>query len=90
MEIKELDLETRNKIYSHTKSILRKYQKGIVTGKLTADKFAKSILCDDYFIIENFQIILSFSFFSDFFIFFQPLILAHEISKILSLTQNLI
>ena len=48
MEIKELDLETRNKIYSHTKSILRKYQKGIVTGKLTADKFAKNILCDDY------------------------------------------
>ena len=41
MEIRELDLETRNKIYSHTKSILRKYQKGIVTGKLTADKFAK-------------------------------------------------
>ena len=27
---------------------MRKYQKGIVTGKLTADKFAKSILCDDY------------------------------------------
>lgn len=48
MEIKELDLETRNKLYSHTKSILRKYQKGIVTGKLTADKFAKNILCDDY------------------------------------------
>ena len=41
MEIKELDLETRNKIYSHTKSILRKYQKGIVTGKLTADKLLK-------------------------------------------------
>ncbi|MDY3373225.1 MAG: hypothetical protein SOX50_08140 [Terrisporobacter othiniensis] len=48
MEIRELDLETRNKIYSHTKSILRKYQKGIITGKLTADKFAKNILCDDY------------------------------------------
>lgn len=48
MKIRELDLETRNKIYSHTKSILRKYQKGIVTGKLTADKFAKNILCDDY------------------------------------------
>lgn len=48
MEIKELDLETRNKIYSHTKSVLRKYQKGIITGKLTADKFAKNILCDDY------------------------------------------
>ena len=48
MEIRELDLETRNKIYSHTKSILRKYQKGIITGKLTADKFASNILCDDY------------------------------------------
>lgn len=48
MEIRELDLETRNKLYSHTKSILRKYQKGIVTGKLTADKFAQNILCDDY------------------------------------------
>ena len=48
MDIRELDLETRNKIYSHTKSILRKYQKGIITGKLTADKFAKNILCDDY------------------------------------------
>ena len=48
MEIRELDLETRNKIYSHTKSILRKYQKGVVTGKLTADKFAQNILCDDY------------------------------------------
>lgn len=48
MEIKELDLETRHKIYSHTKSILRKYQKGIITGKLTADKFAQNILCDDY------------------------------------------
>lgn len=48
MEIKELDLETRHKIYSHTKSILRKYQKGIITGKLTADKFAQNILNDDY------------------------------------------
>lgn len=47
MEIRELDLETRNKIYGYTKSILRKYQKGIVTGKLTADKFAQNILCDD-------------------------------------------
>ena len=48
MKIRDLDLKTRNKIYSHTKSILRKYQKGIVTGKLTADKFAQNILCDDY------------------------------------------
>ena len=48
MVIKELDLETRNKIYSHTKSILRKYQKVIITGKLTADKFAQNILCDEY------------------------------------------
>lgn len=48
MEMRELDLETRNKIYSHTKNILRKYQKGIVTGKLTADKFASNILCDEF------------------------------------------
>lgn len=47
MEIRELDLETRNKIYGYTKSILRKYQKGIVTGKLTADKFAQNILSDE-------------------------------------------
>lgn len=47
MIIEELDLETRSKIYSHTKKVLRKYQKGILTGKLTADKFATNILCDD-------------------------------------------
>ena len=54
MEIRELDLETRNKIYGYTKSILRKYQKGIVTGKLTADKFVQNILCD-----ENINCIIS-------------------------------
>lgn len=47
MNIEQLDLETRSKIYNHTKKILRKYQKGIVTGKLTADKFADNILSDD-------------------------------------------
>lgn len=47
MHIEQLDLETRSKIYNHTKKVLRKYQKGIVTGKLTADKFADNILSDD-------------------------------------------
>lgn len=46
MIIEDLDLETRSKIYNHTKKILRKYQKGIITGKLTADKFADNILSD--------------------------------------------
>ncbi len=44
MQIEQLDLETRNKIYNYTKKVLRKYQKGIISGKLTADKFADNIL----------------------------------------------
>ncbi|HJG97341.1 MAG TPA: hypothetical protein K8V90_09590 [Romboutsia timonensis] len=44
MQIEQLDLETRSKIYNYTKKILRKYQKGIITGKLTADKFVENIL----------------------------------------------
>lgn len=47
MEIENLNLDTRNKIYNHTKKVLRKYQKGIVTGKLTADKFAENILSNN-------------------------------------------
>lgn len=47
MLIEDLDLETRSKIYSYTKKILRKYQKGIITGKLTANKFAENILCNE-------------------------------------------
>ncbi len=47
MIIENLDLETRSKIYSYTKKVLRKYQKGIVTGKITADKFADNILSND-------------------------------------------
>ena len=47
MEIEKLDLETRSKIYNYTKKVLRKYQKGIITGKLTADKFAENILSND-------------------------------------------
>ncbi len=48
MQIEELDLETRNKIYCYTKKILRKYQKGITSGKLTADKFVDNILSQDF------------------------------------------
>lgn len=47
MQIDQLDLETRSKVYSYTKKVLRKYQKGIVTGKLTADKFADNILSNN-------------------------------------------
>lgn len=47
MQIEQLDLETRSKLYGYTKKVLRKYQKGIVTGKLTADKFADNILSNE-------------------------------------------
>ena len=47
MLIEDLDLETRSKIYGFTKKILRKYQKGITTGKLTASKFAENILSNE-------------------------------------------
>jgi hypothetical protein len=47
MQVEELDLQTRSKLYAHTKKVLRKYQKGIVSGKLTADKFADNILSDN-------------------------------------------
>lgn len=47
MRIEDLDLKTRSQLYSFTKKVLRKYQKGIITGKLTADKFADNILSDD-------------------------------------------
>lgn len=47
MLIEELDLETRSKIYGLTRKVLRKYQKGISTGKLTAEKFSENILSND-------------------------------------------
>ncbi len=47
MQIDQLDLETRSKLYNHTKKVLRKYQKGIISGKITADKFADNILSND-------------------------------------------
>ncbi|WP_024621998.1 hypothetical protein [Metaclostridioides mangenotii] len=46
MQIKDFDLETRNKIYCETKKVLRKYQKGVSSGKLTAEKFIDNILED--------------------------------------------
>ncbi|TQQ84462.1 hypothetical protein EXD82_06560 [Peptacetobacter hominis] len=46
MLIEELSLETRSKIYTLTKKVLRKYQKGIISGKLTSEKFVNNILCD--------------------------------------------
>lgn len=44
MQIKDFDLETRNKIYCVTKKVLRKYQKGVSSGKLTAEKFIDNII----------------------------------------------
>ena len=48
MQIEHLDLETRSKIYNYTKKVLRKYQKGIMTGKLTPDKFVENIISNGY------------------------------------------
>jgi len=48
MQIEQLDLETRSKIYNYTKKVLRKYQKGITSGKLTADKFVENIISNGY------------------------------------------
>ena len=55
MQIEQLDLNTRSKIYNYTKKVLRKYQKGVVSGKLNADKFADNILSnkDIYNIIDE-------------------------------------
>ncbi|WAW15585.1 hypothetical protein [Peptostreptococcus equinus] len=46
MEILQLDLNTRYTIYAQTKKVLRKYQKGIVSGKLTSEQFVISMLKD--------------------------------------------
>ena len=48
MQIEQLDLDTRSKIYNYTKKVLRKYQKGIITGKLTPDKFVENIISNGY------------------------------------------
>ena len=61
MQMEQLDLEIRSKIYNYTKKILRKYQKGITTGKLTADKFVENIISsgdindilDEKFLLEK-------------------------------------
>ena len=46
MKFLDLSLKHRYDIYSRTKKVLRKYQKGIISGKLTADKFADNMLKD--------------------------------------------
>ncbi|MGL5717448.1 MAG: hypothetical protein ACRCXT_09155 [Paraclostridium sp.] len=75
MLIEELDLETRSKIYNHTKKILRKYQKGITTGKLTADKFANNILEEDNISsIINTSIISDQEFYSSYVSYIETLI----------------
>lgn len=46
MRILELDLDTRYRIYTQTKKVLRKYQKGIISGKLTPKQFVENMLKD--------------------------------------------
>ena len=61
MQMEQLDLEIRSKIYNYTKRILRKYRKGITPGKLTADKFVENIISngdindilDEKLLLEN-------------------------------------
>jgi hypothetical protein len=44
MDIESLDIQIRTQLYGYTKKVLRKYQKGIASGKLTANIFAQNIL----------------------------------------------
>jgi hypothetical protein len=44
MDIESLDIRLRTQLYGYTKKVLRKYQKGIASGKLTANIFAQNIL----------------------------------------------
>lgn len=44
MNIQSLDIKTRADIHNFTKKILRKYQKGLRTGKLPMDIFIEKIL----------------------------------------------
>lgn len=46
MQFLQLDLSTRYKIYAQTKKVLRKYQKGIISGKLTSEQFVDNMLND--------------------------------------------
>lgn len=58
MQFIELDLNTRYKIYAETKKVLRKYQKGIISGKLTSEKFVDNMLRENSIteILENVSI----------------------------------
>lgn len=46
MEFLDLDLDARYRIYTQTKKVLRKYQKGIHSGKLTSEQFVMNMLND--------------------------------------------
>ncbi|WP_437130512.1 hypothetical protein [Peptostreptococcus russellii] len=46
MRFLQLNLDARYKIYAQTKKVLRKYQKGIVSGKLTSEQFVDNMLED--------------------------------------------
>ncbi len=44
MEFLQLNLNARYRIYAQTKKVLRKYQKGIISGKLTSEQFVNNML----------------------------------------------
>ena len=46
MKFLQLNLDARYRIYAQTKKVLRKYQKGIVSGKLTSEQFVENMLRD--------------------------------------------
>ena len=46
MEFLDLSLDARYRIYVQTKKVLRKYQKGIQSGKLTSEQFVSYMLKD--------------------------------------------
>lgn len=46
MKFLQLNLDARYRIYAQTKKVLRKYQKGIISGKLTSEQFVNNMLKD--------------------------------------------
>ena len=46
MKFLQLNLDARYRIYAQTKKVLRKYQKGIISGKLTSEQFVDNMLKD--------------------------------------------
>lgn len=61
MKFLQLNLDARYRIYAQTKKVLRKYQKGIVSGKLTSEQFVNNMLKDNSMldILEDIDVSIS-------------------------------